>query len=65
MIDPVPPMPTIWRDEMTAWRWSRTIGRLRDLWRAATTDDQRHHIERLIEDVIADGEELHRRGITL
>lgn len=46
------PMPATWPSE--EHRHPNTIDRLRTLWRLATTDDQRHHLEMLLEDVESD-----------
>lgn len=50
MPDTIPPPPATWRHQ-SDYRHPRLVDRLRTLWRLATTDDQRHHLEMLLEDV--------------
>ena len=49
---PDTPMPATW--PALDVEWPNVMERLRTLWRLATTDDQRYHLEVLIGDVQVD-----------
>lgn len=48
MTDTAPPMPATW-PALTLD--AAVMDRLRTLWRIATTDDQRRHLERLVDEI--------------
>lgn len=56
--DPVPPMPATWPG--LANELPHVVGRLRELWQASTSDDQRYHLERMVDDVLAELADLNR-----